>query len=232
MRSLRSIEFLPYKGFSMQVGISEAIRLLSTLLIKVLTFEPYGLKENSLHMYSTSTKDRKKAEKRFNEWLAGLIDGEGNFYLSKLGGSTGLEITMDLRDEHCLYIIKQKYGGSVKLRSGVKAVRYRLFHKAGLLALIEDVNGLIRNPIRIEQLKKICEKYEIIVKQPKPLEYENGWLAGFFDSDGSISINKINNVIIIAFSQKDRILLEPLVELYGGKIYIHNKNQTAFKWTI
>jgi hypothetical protein len=38
---------------------------------------------------------------------------------------------MDLRDHHALNLIKNRYGGSIKLRSGVKAIRYRLHHKDG-----------------------------------------------------------------------------------------------------
>ncbi len=33
---------------------------------------------------------------------------------------------MDIRDEHALHIIKNVYGGSVKLVSGAKALRYCL----------------------------------------------------------------------------------------------------------
>jgi ubiquinol-cytochrome c reductase cytochrome b subunit len=64
--------------------------------------------------------------------LSGLIDGDGSFYLSKKGYGS-LEITMDMRDEHCLQIIKNVYGGSVKLVSGEKALRYSLRHKQGLM---------------------------------------------------------------------------------------------------
>jgi hypothetical protein len=81
---------------------------------------------------------------------------------------------MDTRDKHCLFQIKQKFGGSIKLRSGVKAVRYRLHHKSGLLNLINAVNGEIRNPVRLLQLNKICEKYNIILIQPSVLNYNNG----------------------------------------------------------
>jgi hypothetical protein len=88
-----------------RVGTSEAIRLLSY-------------------------KSDKNPETEFNEWLGGIIDGDGFFHLSKKGYAS-LEITMDIRDEHCLNIIKQKYGGSVKLRSGSKSMRYRLHHKEG-----------------------------------------------------------------------------------------------------
>ena len=46
---------------------------------------------------------------------------------------------MELRDKHCLYQIKDKFGGSVKLRAGDNHLRYRLHHKAGLLKLIDCV---------------------------------------------------------------------------------------------
>jgi hypothetical protein len=81
---------------------------------------------------------------------------------------------MELRDKHCLYQIKQKFGGSVKLRAGDNHLRYRLHHKAGLLNLIQGVNGLIRNPVRMLQLGKICDKYGINLIYPQPLTYNNG----------------------------------------------------------
>jgi hypothetical protein len=62
----------------------------------------------------------------------------------------------------------------VKLYSGNNYLRYRLHHKEGLLNLIDKVNGLLQNPIRILQLGKICEKYNLILRDPKPLTYNNG----------------------------------------------------------
>jgi hypothetical protein len=81
---------------------------------------------------------------------------------------------MDIRDKHCLYIIKQKFGGSIKLKSGFKWLRYRLHHKEGILKIIESINGLIRNPDRILQLGKLCEKYNVILKYSKSLTFDNG----------------------------------------------------------
>jgi hypothetical protein len=81
---------------------------------------------------------------------------------------------MDIRDERALQIIKNIYGGSIKLRSGANALRYRLHHKSGLLRIISDVNGLIRNSNRMVQLNKICNKYEIQFIYPKKLELDSG----------------------------------------------------------
>lgn len=182
----------------------------------------------SVHKKSSNNSGKGKDDK-FNEWLAGIIDGDGCFLLSKKGYAS-LEIVTQLRDRRFLYLIKQKYGGAVKLHAGDNHLRYRLHHKVGLLNLINGVNGLIRNPIRILQLGRICEKYGIELKDPQPLTYYNGWLAGFFDTDGSIYLNDKSGQVFITASQKNRFLLDALVELYGGQIYPMVK-QEAFKWT-
>jgi len=52
-----------------------------------------------------------------------------------------------------IVLILNIYGGS--LRSNDKAIRYRLHHKLGLLKLINNINGLIRNPTIILQFNKL-----------------------------------------------------------------------------
>lgn len=246
-------EFL---GLCMWVGISEAIRLLPTSLSKKIKDLIFALLQYSIRLekgyflmknlkYSTLASDYsenslantrnknnspfKEKEDRFNEWLAGIIDGDGCFQVSKKGYAS-LEIVTQLRDKRILYLIKQKYGGAVKLHAGDNYLRYRLHHKAGLLSLINGINGLIRNPIRILQLGKICNLYDIKLKDTQPLTYYNGWLSGFFDTDGSIYLNEKSGQIFITASQKNRFILDALVELYGGTIYAMVK-QDAFKWT-
>jgi len=232
---------------SMLVGISEAIRLLSTFLISTPYLIIYSL-QNMILLCKESIDDitnsdeidtqinieninlpKKDTDERFYEWLAGFIDGDGCFLLTKKGYAS-LEIVTQLRDKKCLYLIKQKFGGSVKLYSGNNYLRYRLHHKEGLLNLIDKVNDLLQNPTRILQLGKICEKYNLILRDPKPLTYYNGWFSGFFDTDGSIYLNEASGQIFITASQKNRFLLEALVKLYGGTIYPMVK-QGAFKWT-
>lgn len=84
---------------------------------------------------------------KFNEWLAGVIDGDGCLLVSKEGYGS-CEITMDINDYHTLTLIKEKLGGSVKLRSGVQAYRYRLHNKEGMINLINRINGNIRKEFR------------------------------------------------------------------------------------
>ncbi|MCB7059711.1 hypothetical protein LIZ31_17210, partial [Eggerthella lenta] len=67
-----------------------------------------------------------------------------------------LEILVALEDEIALKEIQNKFGGSIKLRSGVKAIRYRLLNKTGIIKLINAVNGNIRNSKRLVQFNKVC----------------------------------------------------------------------------
>lgn len=160
-----------------------------------------------------------------------MIDGDGCFQLSKKGYAC-LEITMELRDKACLFLIKDRFGGAIKVKQGQNWLRYRLHHKKGLSRLVDATNGLIRNPNRIIQLGKICEKYGLTLNpSPPALTYSNGWLSGFMDADGSIYLNELSGQIFITASQKNKLLLDPLVELYGGTIYTMAK-VNAFKWTV
>lgn len=240
---------------SMLVGISEAIRVLIYIPIQInfiiwILFvdtqyiidlnDPLvnPIKGNDLIYFSLvplkvevplySKADLQNPHK-FDEWLAGLIDADGCFLQSKKGYAS-LEITKDLRDKKALFSIKQKYGGSVKQKSGSKAMRYRKHHKEGLLSLINNVNGKIRNPIRLLQLSRICDKYNIIMLYPKPLTYYNGWLSGFFDGDGSIYLSP--DGIQITATNNMKSLLDELSHLYGGAIYITNSTGRSFKWHI
>jgi len=139
-------------------------------------------------LLGTSENIRLLSMKQQNQWLAGLIDANGSFLLSKKG-FVSLEVTVDIKDSICLYKIKQMYGGSVQIRSGTNSIRYRLHHKKGIALLIENVNGEIRSSNRMIELKRICDYYDFTFKYPKPLTFHNYWFAGFFDGIGSITIN-------------------------------------------
>ena len=89
---------------------------------------------------------------------------------------------MEPRDIACLYKMKQRYGGSVKATSHAKAVRFRLHHMSGIQLVIKDVNGLIQNPVRFAQLKRVCELYNVEVLSPIPLNYNSAYLSGLIDT--------------------------------------------------
>ena len=165
---------------------------------------------------------------KFNQWLAGLIDGDGCIQLSNKGYSS-LEIVMENRDIACLEIIVNKIGGKIEEKPGVNWVRYRLHSKQGILNLINIINGEVRNPVRLNQLEKICNKYNISLIRPEILTYNNAWFSGMFDSDGSVYFNLKSSQLYISVAQKEREVLDILCEKYKGSVY-NQKN--SFKWTV
>jgi len=176
---------------SMPVGTSETVRMFSNYLTISCAF---------------SSEKKLKKEWKIREWIAGVIDGDGHIHISKKGYCT-IEITMEVRDIACLMKIKNRYGGSVKILKIRTAYRYRLHHREGICKFIQDMNGMLLNPIRIEQFTKLCSLYNIKVVPSISLQYNSRYLSGLFDSDGSIYMNTSSRQIFITISQKIDIFL-------------------------
>lgn len=243
------------------VGISEAIRLilvfiklkLTNSITKPLIFKQQNFKSKALCSPFLKKKNRHTfissrnmstgvnsggsdykitdSDLGFRQWLAGLIDGDGYFSLSK-NGYNSFEITMDARDKKVLYLIQHKYGGSVKQISNAHAFKYKLRNRAGLIALINDVNGFIRNPTRLLQINKLCVKFNIELKYANNILFNDGWLSGFIDSDGSVYFSEASGQVFIGISQKNKYLLEPLIHIYGGRVDISSPRIEAFKYVM
>jgi hypothetical protein len=167
----------------MLVGTSETVRMLSN----------YYLKGDG--------------ELKIRQWIAGIIDGDGNFQISKKG-YVELSVVMEPRDIACLCKLKQRYGGSIKATSHAKAVRFRLHHKAGILQVISDVNSFIQNPVIFAQLERLCLLYNIQLLPPVKLDFLSAYLSGLFDTDGSVYLNISSNQAFITVTQKYRTLLD------------------------
>lgn len=175
----------------------------------------------------------KKSELAWNQWLAGLIDGDGCFLVSK-SGYTSCEITMGINDKRALNEIKQKLGGSVKLRAGLQAWRYRLHNKAGMIDLVTRVNGHIRNSVRFKQLDLICKTLNITLKEPSKLNKFNGWFAGFFDADGTVTYSIKNGYpqLTVSVCNKLAINVEDFKKNFSGNVYCDIGGYGSFKWSI
>ena len=199
------------KRFNFLVGTSETTR-------------PLSFKKN----ISFSRDD-----KSWNEWLAGLIDGDGSLLVSK-AGHPSCEITMLLHDEHALAIIKQKLGGSIKSRSGVKTLRYRLHNKKGMIELINRINGKIRHTSRVKQLESICSNLKIQIIYPTDITRDNGWFAGFFDADGSITYSMKNNYPQLTISVTNKLLVDIVVfkDVFAGNIYFDKGQNGYYIWSL
>lgn len=127
-------------------------------------------------------------------WLAGLIDGDGGFYISKLGYGT-CEITTESADAHVLIQVQSAFGGRVKTRAGGTSVRFRAHNKKALVGILHAVNGRLQNSIRQAQFKTVAKAYGVSLKTQEPFCWSNGYFSGFFDADGKItlSIKKVSS---------------------------------------
>ena len=175
----------------------------------------------------------KNENKHFNEWLGGLIDGDGSFGITQKK-YTNCEITVGLEDEKMLKLIQNKFGGSIKLRSGSNSIRYRLQNKMGMINLINAVNGNIRNTKRLVQLNKICIILDIEMKRPLKLDLNNSWFSGFFDADGTINYYLYDErpQLFISVTNKYLVDIEDYQKVLGGKIYFDKSQNGYYKWVI
>ncbi len=155
---------------------------------------------------------------QFFEWLGGLIDADGGFYISKKGYGC-IEITMHIKEIQTLYFIKKKCHGSVSLRAGAQAARWRLHRKQHLLYICSGLSGHIRTLNRQSQFIKICKTYNLHYKVPETLRYENAWFSGFFSGEGCLYINKNTFQCTISVSQKEKNILYSIQRIYKGNIF-------------
>lgn len=207
------------------------------LLGNLVSVNPY------LNNKSQTRNDGAATLQGFNQWLAGIIDGDGCLLVSK-AGYCSCEITMEVYDEPLLMRIKQVLGGSVKPRAGLNAVRYRLHNTSGMIELINRINGYIQNTVRISQLKRVCDLliiHRLVIEYipPQKLTLQSTWFAGFFDAEGTVTFSLkeygTNGLtrpqLSISVSNKKKEDLLVFVDCFGGKIYF-DKSWNGYKWYI
>jgi hypothetical protein len=169
----------------------------------------------------------------FSQWLAGVIDGDGSLQVSKRGYSS-LEITIGSEDYPLLEYIRANLGGSIKARAGVKAYRYRLHNKKGIIALINHINGYIRHSSRLVQLHRVCQRLELDVLQPINLNNTSAWFRGFFDADGTITFSFKNDRPQLSIRVVNKLLqdVEQYKAVFGGYIYFDSSQNGYYQWSI
>ncbi len=171
--------------------------------------------------------------KSFCEWLAGIIDGDGSIQVSKQG-YTSLEITMGLEDLRLLRYIQHMLGGSIKMRSGAKAYRYRLHNQLGMIKLMNCINGHIRHSARLLQLHRVCQVLDIPVILPITLDAQSNWFAGFFDADGTIGLAMKHRLPQLSIRVNKKLLqdVEPYKVVFGGNIYFDSSQNGYYQWSV
>jgi hypothetical protein len=165
-------------------------------------------------------------------WLAGLIDADGGFYVSK-ANYCSCEITMHTKEIQTLHYVKALCGGSVQSRTSSNSVRWRLHNRAGMIQLCLNLNGRLQTTAKQIQFSKAWNALglSIALQNTCPLSAASSWLSGFFTGDGHFNLNRNNFQASLGIGQKDRAILQTLVLIWGGKLY-YDKSWHGWIWFV
>ena len=152
---------------------------------------------------------------KFKEWFIGFIEGDGSFYITN--GKPIFSIHLNIIDLPLLYLIQSELNmGSISFNKNKRTTIFTVKAKVDILTLILLFNGNLFLTKRKVQFNKWVEifnkKYNfnvnIKINQFVP-SFNNGWISGFTDAEGSFLVSIIKkentNKIIQRFilSQKD-----------------------------
>ncbi len=148
--------------------------------------------ENIKYMVEGILMICKNQNSNWNQWFAGVIDGDGCFYINKKK-EISFEVTTAIQDARILYDIKNKLkSGSIKLRSGSLSMRYRVKKRSAIIDIINRVNGKLHNTARLKKFKEVCNFLNIsLTSTPTLIKNQNAYLSGLIDSDGTITISAL-----------------------------------------
>ena len=166
---------------------------------------------------------RQLSDSKFVSWLAGVIDGDGNFDIRDGYKLKAIRIKLLNRDIRILTRIlnKLKYG-RIRQDKHKKYSVYIVSTKKDMKDLCEKINGQIR--LKYTGFEKSCKYLGIDLIQPNyKLNRMDPYLAGLVDTDGSIVFNYSSNRIECNIELKlneysDKLDLNEVI--WGTKPYI------------
>lgn len=183
----------------------------------------------------------------FRHWLAGVIDGDGNFDIqvkNNVERLSSLRIKLHQRDVKILKVIQNKvHLGKIRRIKNKPYVIYVVSTKQDLNLIIRLVNGLIR--LKVDGFKKACSCLNVsYVEASYDIQPNDPYFAGLIDSDGSIVFNYAGNRIECNLELQlnevtKKLNLDKVIPHAQPSVYLRTKkNQTkgktfqsiAFKW--
>lgn len=175
---------------------------------------------------------------KFYSWLAGIIDGDGNFDIRKIENTTftlkAIRIKLHNRDVRILTRIQNNlHVGRIKTDKHKPYSIFIISKKEDMFNLITNLNGLIR--IKVPSFKKACELYEIPYIEPNYDILKNDpYFSGLIDTDGSVVFNFSSNRIEcnLEFQYNEyssKLNLNSVIPNYKPYILIRKKHNQNFK---
>lgn len=200
-----------------------------------------GIVSQSAGNLTGSSETIRKLSEQDIDWLAGVLDGDGNFDIRNISSVTGVKkrtlkqirITMHPRDSRVLHNVKGLLGGSIKVK-GKKYLLWTIGTKEAMSNCINLINGRIR--LKVPGFKESCELYGIeFIKAPNIIEKNSAYLAGLVDTDGSIAFNYQKNSIVLTLEFQDNEyssvldFSEVIPGITPDRISLVKRNKTADK---
>lgn len=135
---------------------------------------------------------------KFWSWFAGIIDGDGNFDIRKVGNNRVLKqirIKLHNRDIRILKrILDYLHIGRIRTDKNKPYSIYIVSTKETMSIILKNINGLIR--IKVPSFKEACFLYNIdYVEANYNIGLYDPYYAGLVDTDGSIVFNYSGNRI-------------------------------------
>jgi hypothetical protein len=183
-----------------------------------------------------------KAEKKdaldsnnFNSWLAGIIDGDGNFDLRKADQKLVLKairIKLHNRDIRILTRIQNMlHCGRIRSDKNKPYSIYIVSTQQEMARIINLINGLIR--IKVDSFKKACTFLNIdFIESNYTLKPFDPYFSGLIDTDGSIVFNFASNRIECNLEFKyniytEKLNLDSVIPYYKPSILLRKKKNNS-----
>lgn len=180
-------------------------------------------------------------DEQLGHYLSGLIDGDGHFDYQ----NGNLIIAYALKDVQAAYWLKSMIGyGKISKIKDKQGYKYVLSHSEGLLYVLKLINNKLRTIQKYNQvINNLLCKNDLVNKlfyyefdnfnYNKSLDFNNHWLSGFMDSDGSFQIKVINRKsrskpeirLKLQISQKNISILNDIKYFLCN---LHNKSPIDF----
>jgi hypothetical protein len=180
----------------------------------------------------------------FGYYLAGLIDGDGHFSTQQQ-----LVITFSTFDAPLAYYVKARLGfGNICKAKNKSALTLVVSAYAGIEKVISLIAGKLRTTSRFDQVVNNILRHpryrSLKFAQPftrnQTADFENHWLAGFTDVNGSFQVELLirspEEEVRLSFQidQKTAAILLLIREHFGGnigyraKLDAYHYNSTCF----
>lgn len=200
-------------------GSSETIRQLSVFTYKIIN-----------KFIDSSTKND-----NFNAWLAGIMDGDGNFDIRNINNKKTLKairIKFHIRDVRILNKIQNHLNcGRIKYSHNNTYCLYIISDIINMKNFLHLINGKIR--IKVPSFINACNSIGIIYQKANyNIQPNDPYFSGLIDTDGSIIFNYASNRIEcnleIKYNQYSKYLnFDSVIPNYKPSVYLRNKKNNS-----